>query len=275
MAELKRRGRPEESEVSERDDSEKQIARAADSIIVWTEDERQTVAEYCNTDPEKISVIPPGVDLSHFRPMSKQEARSHLGYGEEKNILFVGRLEPLKGVDRLINAVASLENAATINLTVVGGDDNSTEKARLQAVASRMKLNSQVNFVGAIDQSELPIYYNAADVCVMPSYYESFGLAALEAAACGTPVVASEVGGLPAIVQDGETGYLVPVKRADVMAEKLCHLLSDDLARHRMGTAARNHAETLSWDQSAEKLYSRFRELTPLTGVSAGTAAGG
>lgn len=275
MAELKRRGRPEESEVSERDDSEKQIARAADSIIVWTEDERQTVAEYCNTDPEKISVIPPGVDLSHFRPMSKQEARSHLGYGEEKNILFVGRLEPLKGVDRLINAVASLENAATINLTVVGGDDNSTEKARLQAVASRMKLNSQVNFVGAIDQSELPIYYNAADVCVMPSYYESFGLAALEAAACGTPVVASEVGGLPAIVQDGETGYLVPVKRADVMAEKLCHLLSDDLARHRMGTAARNHAETLSLDQSAEKLYSTFRELTPLTGVSAGTAAGG
>jgi len=275
MAELKRRGRPEESEVSERDDSEKQIARAADSIIVWTEDERQTVAEYCNTDPKKISVIPPGVDLSHFRPMSKQEARSHLGYGEEKNILFVGRLEPLKGVDRLINAVASLENAATINLTVVGGDDNSTEKARLQAVASRMKLSSQVNFVGAIDQSELPIHYNAADVCVMPSYYESFGLAALEAAACGTPVVASEVGGLPAIVKDGETGYLVPVKRADVMAEKLCHLLSDDLARHRMGTAARNHAETLSWDQSAEKLYSRFSELTPLTGVSAGTAAGG
>jgi D-inositol-3-phosphate glycosyltransferase len=275
MAEMKRRGRPEESEVAQRDSSETDIACSADSIVVWTEHERAAVAEYCNVVPSKIDVIPPGVDLARFRPMSRRQSRDHLGYGDEKNILFVGRLEPLKGLDNLFRAVASLEDPAKITLNVVGGDENSQEKARLQMLASRMKLTQSVNFIGAVSQDELPYHYNAADVCVLPSHYESFGLAALEAAACGRPVVASDVGGLPSIVKSDETGYLVPAKQSDVMAERLCELLQDDVLRARMGDAARVHAESLSWDRSADALLNSYLTLVPAPTVAAAPAAGG
>jgi D-inositol-3-phosphate glycosyltransferase len=275
MAEMKRRGRPEESEVEQRDSSEMEIACSAESVIVWTEHEKEAVVDYCNVDPSSVSVIPPGVDLSRFRPMSKQQSRDYLGYGEEKNILFVGRLEPLKGLDVLFKAVASLEDTHSITLNVVGGDENSEEKARLQDLARRMKLTESVRFVGSVGQDELPVHYNAADVCVLPSHYESFGLAALEASACGRPVVASEVGGLPTIVQSGSTGFLVPAKQSDVMAERLCELLSDDLMRSRMGTAAREHAESLSWDRSTDALLACYRELLPTPSITAVPAAGG
>lgn len=275
MAEMKRRGRPEESEVEQRDSSELEIACSAESVIVWTEHEKQAVVDYCNVDPSSVSVIPPGVDLSRFRPMSKQQSRDYLGYGEEKNILFVGRLEPLKGLDVLFKAVASLEDTNSITLNVVGGDENSVEKARLQDLARRMKLTESVRFVGSVGQDELPVHYNAADVCVLPSHYESFGLAALEASACGRPVVASEVGGLPAIVQSGSTGFLVPAKQSDVMAERLCELLSDDLMRSSMGGAARKHAESLSWDRSTDALLACYRELLPTPSITAVPAAGG
>jgi D-inositol-3-phosphate glycosyltransferase len=275
MAEMKRRGRPEESEVAQRDSSETDIARSADSVVVWTEHERAAVAEYCAVDPEKINVIPPGVDLTRFRPISELQSRDHLGYGDELNILFVGRLEPLKGLDNLFRAVASLEGLAKITLNVVGGDENSQEKARLQTLAIRMKLTQSVNFIGSVSQDELPYHYNAADVCVLPSHYESFGLAALEAAACGRPVVASDVGGLPTIVKSGATGYLVPAKQSDVMAERLCELLGDDVMRVRMGAAARVHAEMLSWDRSTDALLDSYRKLIPLAVVDAAPAAGG
>ncbi|MDP7674912.1 MAG: glycosyltransferase [Dehalococcoidia bacterium] len=265
MAEMKRRGRPEELEISQRDASESEIARAAASVVVWTDDEKEAVVNYCGVDSDNVSVIPPGVDLSRFHPMSQRQSRDYLGYGPEKNILFVGRLEPLKGIDNLFRAVASLENLKSITLSVVGGDGNSQEKTRLEALVKKMRLNQTVHFLGPIPQEELPIHYNAADVCVLPSYYESFGLAALEAAACGKPVVASEVGGLPAIVNDGVTGYLVPPKRMDVIAERLCELLEDDLLRVHMGTAARIHAESLGWDSSADSLLRCFRELVPDT----------
>ena len=275
MAEMKRRGRPEELEISQRDASESEIARAAASVVVWTDDEKEAVVNYCGVDSDNVSVIPPGVDLSRFHPMSQRQSRDYLGYGLEKNILFVGRLEPLKGIDNLFRAVASLENLKFITLSVVGGDGNSQEKTRLEALVKKMRLNQTVHFLGPIPQEELPIHYNAADVCVLPSYYESFGLAALEAAACGKPVVASEVGGLPAIVNDGVTGYLVPPKRMDVIAERLCELLEDDLLRVHMGTAARIHAESLGWDSSADSLLRCFRELVPDTVEPAISVAGG
>ena len=189
--------------------------------------------------------------------------------------MFVGRLEPLKGIDNLFRAVASLENLKSITLNVVGGDGNSQEKSRLEALVHKMQLRQTVHFLGPIPQEELPIHYNAADVCVLPSYYESFGLAALEAAACGKPVVASEVGGLPAIVNHGRTGYLVPPKRMDVIAERLCELLEDDLLRGQMGAAARIQAESLGWDSSADSLLSCFKELIGDTSEPVISLAGG
>ncbi len=275
LAEMKRRGRPEETEVIQRDSSETEIAKSAQSIVVWTEDEKDAIVDYCNIDGSKVKVIPPGVDLNRFRPMSKHQSRQHLGYGDEKNILFVGRLEPLKGLDNLLQAVASLHDTNQLTLSIVGGDENSLEKARLQTLASRMKLTQAVRFIGSVSQDELPFHYNAADVCVLPSHYESFGLAALEAAACGRPVVASEVGGLPTIVQSGITGFLVPPKQSDVMAERLCELLNDDMLRSRMGSAARIHAESLGWDRSTDSLLASFRDLVPTPDVTAAPAAGG
>ncbi|MEC9293938.1 MAG: glycosyltransferase [Chloroflexota bacterium] len=275
MAEMKRRGRPEELEISQRDASESEIARSAASVIVWTEDEKEAVVDYCDVDSDNVSVIAPGVDLSRFRPMSQRYSRDYLGYGPEKNILFVGRLEPLKGVDNLFRAVASLENLKSITLSVVGGDGNSQEKRRLQALAKKMRLNQTVHFLGPIPQEELPIYYNAADVCVLPSYYESFGFAALEASACGKPVIASEVGGLRTIVNHGRTGFLVPPKRMDLIAERLCELLDDDLLRARMGAAGRIRAESLGWDSSVDSLLRRFKELIPQTAESVISVVGG
>jgi D-inositol-3-phosphate glycosyltransferase len=275
MAELKRRGRPEELEVAQRDCSEAEVACSADSVVVWTDDEKDALVEYCDIDPSKVSVISPGVDLGHFRPMSQSQSRDHLGYSEDKNILFVGRLEPLKGLDSLFRAVASLEHPSAITLNVVGGDENSLEKSRLQELADRMQLTESVRFIGSVSQDELPIHYNAADVCVLPSHYESFGLAALEAAACGRPVIASEVGGLPSIVKSGSTGYLVPPKQSDIMAERLCELLNDDVLRSRMGVFARKHAESLGWDRSTDALLARYRQLVPAPAVAAITAAGG
>ena len=275
MAEMKRRERPEETEVEQRDSSESNIARSADSVVVWTDGEKDALVDYWDIDPAKVSVIPPGVDLSRFRPMSQSQSREFLGYGEEKNILFVGRLEPLKGLDVLFRAVAALEDLGNITLNVVGGDENSQEKARLQTLASRMKLTQNVRFIGSVRHDELPLHYNAADVCVLPSHYESFGLAALEAAACGRPVVASQVGGLPAIVRNGSTGFLVEPKHSDTMAERLCELLGDDMLRSRMGSAARAHAESLGWDRSAAALLNRYRELMPAKAVTTAPAAGG
>ena len=275
MAEMKRRGRPEETEVEQRDSSESNIVCSADSVVVWTDGEKDALVDYCDIDPAKVSVIPPGVDLSRFRPMSQSQSREFLGYGEEKNILFVGRLEPLKGLDVLFRAVAALEDLGNITLNVVGGDENSQEKARLQTLASRMKLTQNVRFIGSVRHDELPLHYNAADVCVLPSHYESFGLAALEAAACGRPVVASQVGGLPAIVRNGSTGFLVEPKHSDTMAERLCELLGDDMLRSRMGSAARAHAESLGWDRSADALLNRYRELMPAKAVTTAPAAGG
>ena len=275
MAEMKRRGRPEETEVEQRDSSESNIVCSADSVVVWTDGEKDALVDYWDIDPAKVSVIPPGVDLSRFRPMSQSQSREFLGYGEEKNILFVGRLEPLKGLDVLFRAVAALEDLGNITLNVVGGDENSQEKARLQTLASRMKLTQNVRFIGSVRHDELPLHYNAADVCVLPSHYESFGLAALEAAACGRPVVASQVGGLPAIVRNGSTGFLVEPKHSDTMAERLCELLGDDMLRSRMGSAARAHAESLGWDRSAAALLNRYRELMPAKAVTTAPAAGG
>ena len=275
MAEMKRRGRAEEQEVAQRDYSEIEVARAANSIVVWSQHEKDAVVNYCGIDDSKVRVIPPGVDLSRFRPMSKSQSREHLGYGEQKNILFVGRLEPLKGLDILLKAVASLEDPSSVVLSVVGGDENSQEKARLQTLATRMKMTQSVRFVGSVDQDELPYHYNAADVCVLPSYYESFGLAALEASACGRPVVASDVGGLPTIVDSGKSGYLVSPNNSDEMAERLCELLYNDLLRCQMGDAAREHAESFSWERSTDSLLASYRELAPASTVTSSPAAGG
>ena len=275
LAEVKRRARPGEQEPPIRTASEAKIASGATRIIVWTPHERDAITRYYHADPAKIEVIPPGVDTVRFRPGDQVAARSRLGLDGEMILLFVGRIERLKGVDILLETTAALDYKSKVTLLIAGGSTNSPELQRLKKMAGELGIASTTRFLGSVPQSELPDYYNAADVCVLPSYYESFGLAALEASACGTPVVASRVGGLPSVVKDGETGYLIPWRCPGPFVDKVELLLANDRLRRAMGVSARVHAETLTWEAAAAKLLGVFEGLNPDTSAMTGLAAAG
>jgi D-inositol-3-phosphate glycosyltransferase len=261
LAEVKRRARPGEVEVPQRAGAERQIACGADTVVAWTPHEREAIASYYGADTARIAVIPPGVDTTVFRPLEQAASRRKLGLGPGRLLLYVGRLERLKGVDILLRAFAQLEHPEGVRLLIVGGGSNSPELDRLRSIASGLGTSDRVSFFGSVAHEDLPAYYSAADICVLPSYYESFGLAALEAAACGRPVVASKVGGLPTVVLDGRTGYLVAWQCPGPFVSRLELLLANDRLRREMGESARRHAESLTWDHAAESLLALFEGL--------------
>lgn len=279
LAEVKRRARPGERDVPQRASAERLIASEVDQMIVWSEHERDALGHLYGADPSRVAIIPPGVDTSHFRPLDAAESRRRLGMDGHRVVLYVGRLERLKGLDILLRALASLEDTDDARLLVAGGSPGSRELERLKRLASTLGVGDRVDFLGSVERGALPVYYSAADVCVLPSYYESFGLAALEAAACGRPVVASRVGGLPTVVLDGETGYLIAWRCPGPFVERLEVLLENERLRRTMGTAARAHAETLTWEVSAEQLLALFNRLVeqhaaPARSASCCVAAG-
>ena len=206
---IKMQSRAGEVEPPERHVVEQELMASAQRIVAFSPHERDAMVRLYNADPNRIEMAPCGVDLSLFRPLDQGEARKRLGLNGERVFLYVGRLEPLKGLDLLLNTAAHLDTCEPVRVLVVGGSaDGDQEVDKLRSLAKTLKVDDVFDFVGRVDQEELPFYYNAADVCVVPSYYESFGLAALESMACGTPVVAARVGGLSTIVQHGRTGYL-------------------------------------------------------------------
>jgi D-inositol-3-phosphate glycosyltransferase len=180
-------------------------------------------------------------------------------------MLFVGRLEPLKAVDTIVNAASLLQNAdpavlSGVRFTIVGGDAHNPERRKLAALAESLGVAHLIDFAGSKDHTQLPYYYSAAEALLMPSDYESFGMAALEAMASGTPVIASGVGGLQYLIRDGETGYLVPVRDAEALAMRLCQLLSNPHERARMGANATAVAQDYDWKIIAGKLINVFIE---------------
>ena len=261
LAELKSRAVQGELEHSERDRSEHRIMSEVDSIVVWSQSERESLADIYQVPLRKTVVIPPGVDSDRFSPGARLEARAKLGLNGDKMVLFVGRLERLKGVDVLLSAMAMMQDPADARLVIVGGAENSPERRVLADHAAQLGISDRVQFHAAVDHDDLIHYYRAADVCALPSYYESFGLAALEASACGTPVVASEVGGLPEIVKDGRTGYLVKWRAPGPFVDKLERILQDDEQREEMGRAARQRGLELSWERSVDGLQAHFESL--------------
>jgi len=206
-------------------ETEKCLVRNCHRIIAATEREKADLIRHYGASPETISVIPCGVNLELFQPMDKMTVKQELGFNGAKNILFVGRIEPLKGIDKLLMAMTYLKGKA--KLLVIGGDENSHhEIERLQQLSRELEIEGLVAFLGRVKHEEMPRFYNAADVCVIPSYYESFGLVALESLACGTPVVATDVGGARSIIRQDETGYVVEDNIPHHLAEKIALLLS-------------------------------------------------
>jgi D-inositol-3-phosphate glycosyltransferase len=259
----------EEVEGGYRLEGERKAMRIADKIVAATPAELAQLHWLYQADTRKIVVIPPGVDLSRFYPIQPDEAKAFIGIPPcERVLLYVGRIEPLKGIDVLIHAIAILrEQGVHVCLSVIGGDAGedseviSVEMARLQAVREESGMDDMVFFLGRKSQDTLPYYYSASEALVMPSHYESFGMVALEAMACGTPVVASQVGGLAFLIQDGVTGYTVPVDDPQELADRLYTLLCDADLRRRMGEQAASFAREYSWERIATRILSLYQEV--------------
>jgi D-inositol-3-phosphate glycosyltransferase len=264
----------EEMEAARRIEVETEIMAFADRIVAATTIEKDQMVQLYGADPAKIVVIPCGVDLSLFHPIPMNEARQRLDICDRKHmVLFVGRIERLKGIDTLLEAMAIVVQdfpnwKEEICVCIVGGDvseDSAVvdkEMERLKELRARLGIADLVTFLGAQAQDTLPDHYSAADVVVMPSYYESFGMVALEAMACGTPVIASQVGGLAFTVQDGVTGFLVPERDPVALAEKITLLLKDQTLRTKLGAQGIEWARQHTWAQVADQILSLYSELT-------------
>jgi D-inositol-3-phosphate glycosyltransferase len=256
--------------------TETELLHAADQIIAATPAELAQLQWLYRADVSRVTVIPPGVDLELFYPRSPALAKANLGINpDHKLLLFVGRIEPLKGIETLFQAVALLRDrgvceCATMVVAIVGGDsgDNpgmeNAEMERLKALRQQLGIADMVTFLGARDQDALPDYYAAAEAVIMPSHYESFGMVALEAMACGTPVIASEVGGLAFLVRDGETGFHVPDRDPEVLAERICEIITDQLLREELGEQAAQHARNYAWPVIADKIVAVYDSVLRL-----------
>jgi D-inositol-3-phosphate glycosyltransferase len=271
LGEMKQRiaSSPDENEGDYRLSGERQVLRVADRIVAATQAESAQLLWLYDADTDKIVIIPPGVDVSHFYPIPNDEAKEFVGVSPcDRLLLYVGRIEPLKGIDILIHAIALMrQKGIKICLSVIGGstsldpDFENNEMARLQLLREQVGLLDLVAFLGKREQESLPYYYSAADAVVVPSHYESFGMVALEAMACGTPVVASQVGGLAFLVRDGVTGFTVPVDDPEELAAYLIKLVDDEDLRKTMGLKASEFAKDYAWDKIADQIIALYNEV--------------
>ena len=259
-----------EREGEYRINGEKQVLRRANRIVVATLAELTQLRFLYKANPDKMVIVPPGVDVSHFYPIPADESKMFVGLTpEDRMVLCVGRIEPLTGVDTLINAMCCLDlkdRSRPVHLAIIGGDPSAspeqmtTEMARLQKMCDDLGLEKTVVFLGKRGQETLPYYYSAAEVLVMPSHYESFGMVALEAMACGTPVIASEVGGLAYLVRDGETGFTIPAEEPETLCDKLSWLLNDRELHEKMSTQAAEYAKDYAWAKIAAQIVDVYKQ---------------
>ncbi len=249
-----------EDEPELRIEMERDLAQNCHHIIASTEKEKEELIRHYSVSPESISVIPCGVNLEQFKPVDKGIAKQQLGLVDDNIILFVGRIEPLKGIDQLLKAMPYLPNTKGLRLVIIGGDEHSQhEMKRLKRLSRQLHIEGSVTFLGLIKHEQMPYFYSAADVCVLPSYYESFGLVALESLACGTPVVATDVGDLKNIIRQGETGYVVIDNTPHHLANKIALLLSRPSPDTESTLSIRASVSQFSWPNIAEAIVRECR----------------
>jgi D-inositol-3-phosphate glycosyltransferase len=247
---------------------EAQVVDAADRLVANTDEEGRQLVDLYDADPDRVAVVPPGVDLDRFSPGSRSLARAALGVPQDAYLLlFVGRIQPLKAPDVLLRAAARLLDRDPslrdrLVVAVVGGPSGSglARPEALQALAAELSLSDCVRFVPPVPQDRLPDWYRAADVTVVPSYSESFGLVAVESQACGTPVVAASVGGLRTAVADGFSGVLVDGHDPSSYAGVLGELAHDEQRRAELGHGALLHAGRFGWAATAAGMLDVYSE---------------
>jgi D-inositol-3-phosphate glycosyltransferase len=250
---------------------EQAIVRNCDRLIASSSEEADDLVRLYGASWNRLSVVAPGVDLEIFAPRPTGALRKRLGLREARVVVFAGRLERLKGAETVIRAMAQLAADRTEPeppvLLVIGDDSHNGasesrssggERARLEALAASLGIGGQVRFLGSVDQPALAGYLSLASVCVVPSYSESFGLVALEAAACGTPVVAARVGGLPAIVKDGLTGFTLVSHDPAQYAERIGRLLADEELRRCFSRRSRLVATQFTWKETVDRLVAEY-----------------
>ncbi len=261
----------QEGESEYRLKGEQEVIQIADRIIAATPAELAQLQWLYKADAQRITVIPPGVDLSRFYPIPRDEAQEYIGVPPcDGMLLYVGRIEPLKGLDTLIESIALMKHQGVLQkqgicLTIIGGEPESQpsnmEMERLHKLRKQYGLDDLVTFLGKQNQDTLPYYYSAAIAVIVPSQYESFGMVALEAMACGTPVVASQVGGLAYLIQHGITGYTVPSGDPQALAEHLTMLIENPDLRERLGQQAAAFARDYDWELIAPRIVKVYEDL--------------
>lgn len=259
---------PGQHESEQRLCEERRLVMQADGIIAANPDERADLIWHLGAPPDRICTIPPGVDLQLFAPGDRGAARRQLGLPADRPIvLFVGRIDPIKGIDVLLETARLLTQSEPSPLfVVIGGSldeqgEPIDELAELARQAADLGISKHLRFVGSVPQDGLPAFYRAADVAIVPSRYESFGLVAVEAMACGTPVVAARAGGLRFTVEEDVAGYLVPPRSADAFAAAINRILRDPARQAALGSGARACAERFAWPAVAAEVLQVYQRL--------------
>lgn len=260
----------QEQESQQRIDAEQTLSHHADLIIVPSKSGKLYQQYLYNINPSKIKTIAPGFNAQIFKPQPKNEAKKHINADiDHKIILFVGRIEPLKGIDVLLYALKILSQKnpqCTACLWIVGGDTSknsdqwSPELQRLEIIKNTLDLHNMVKFINQKQQSELPYYYNSAEVVVMPSNYESFGMAALESMACGTPVILTNVSGISSFMDDSHKDLITSAHNPILLAENLEKILKNKQVHARLSALVHQKVQDLTWENVAQKIANVYKK---------------
>lgn len=255
LAKTKSRATSIVNEHIEREQTEQSIMDKSAGILVLSEIELTDIDFLYDVNRDKITVISPGLDTNMFSPVPKNEARKYVNSKTENMILYVGRIDSIKGIDLLLDVIEIIGNDCDITLYIVGGGEiKSNELIELDQDIKNRNIGHRVVLTGSIPQQELKLYYSAADLFILPSYYESLGFVVLESMACATPVVAANVGGIPSLITHMETGILLDHRSSESFSEAIKYLLNNDDIRKNMGKQGYISNKDRSWVEVAQKM---------------------